>query len=76
MSNYEVIVLPGRSGNVLVRGGRYFRDFQQAGLAGSTFGGSAIRLRTIEVGGRLELQVNGMPIVTSTIEAVSHTKPH
>jgi hypothetical protein len=76
MSNYEVVVLPGSSGHVLVRGGRYFRTFQHAGLAGSIFGGSAIRLRTIEVGGRLELQVNGTPIVTSTIEAVSHVKPH
>ncbi len=73
-SNYEVVVLPGRSGEVLVRGGLY-RNFQRAGLAGSTFGGSAIRLRTIEVGCRLELHVNGMPIVTSTIEAVSHVEP-
>jgi hypothetical protein len=76
MSHYEVIVLPGHSGKVLVRGGRYFTTFQHAGLAGSTCGGSAIRLRTIEVGCRLELQVNGMPIVTSTIEAVSHVKPY
>ena len=75
-SNYEVVVLPGRRGDVLVRGGRYFTKFQLAGLAGSTFGGSAIRLRTIEVGCQLELQVNGAPIVTSTIEAVSHLKPY
>jgi len=76
MSDYEVVVLPGSSGDVLVRGGRFFRTFHYAGLAGSTFGGSAIRLKTIEVGCRLELQVNGMPIVTSTIEAVSHVKPY
>jgi hypothetical protein len=76
MSDYEVVVLPGSSGDVLIRGGRFFRTFHYAGLAGSTFGGSAIRLRTIEVGCRLELQVNGLPIVTSTIEAVSHVKLH
>ena len=76
MSNYEVVVLPGSSGDVLVRGGRYFRTFKYAGLAGSSFGGSAIRRRTIEVGCRLELHLNGTPIVTSTIEAVSHVKPH
>jgi hypothetical protein len=72
-SDYEVVVLPGSSGKVLVRGGRYFTTFQLAALAGSTFGGSAIRLRSIEVGGQLELRVDGRPIVTSTIEAVSRT---
>src|SRR6185436_20763430 len=72
-SDYEVVVLPGSSGQVLVRGGRYFTTFQRAALAGSTFGGSAIRLRSIEVGGQLELRVDGHPIVTSTIEAVSRT---
>ena len=72
-SDYEVVVLPGSSGEVLVRGGRYFTTFQRAALAGSTFGGSAIRLRSIEVGGQLELRVDGQPIVTSTIEAVSRT---
>jgi hypothetical protein len=71
MSNYEVVVLPGSCGDVLVRGGHYFPTFQHAALAGSTFGGTAIRLRTIEVGCRLELRVGGTPIVTSTIEAVS-----
>ena len=70
-SDYEVVVLPGSAGEVLVRGGRYFTTFQRAALAGSTFGGSAIRLRSIEVGGQLELRVDGQPIVTSTIEAVS-----
>ena len=74
MSDYEVVVLPGTSGDVLVRGGRYFSEFQRAGLAGSTFGGSAIRLRTIEVGCRLELRVDGTPIVTSPIQAVSRVK--
>jgi hypothetical protein len=72
-SDYEVVVLPGSSGQVLVRGGRYFTTFRRAALAGSTFGGSAIRLRSIEVGGQLELRVDGHPIVTSTIEAVSRT---
>ena len=72
-SDYEVIVLPGSAGEVLVRGGRYFTTFQRAALSGSTFGGTAIRLRSIEVGGQLELRVGGQPITTSTIEAVSRT---
>jgi hypothetical protein len=73
-TDYEVVVLPGSSGDVLVRGGRFFEEFRRARLAGSTFGGSAIRVKTIEVGCTLELQVDGTRIVTSTIEAVSRVK--
>ena len=74
MSDYEVVVLNGASGEVLVRGGRYFSEFWLARLAGSTRGGTAIRVRTIEVGCRLELHVDGNTIVTSTIQAVSRAK--
>jgi len=70
-SDYELVVLPGESGEVLVRGGRYFEQFRRAWLAGSTFGGSAIRDKAIEVGCRLELHVDRTRIVTSPIEAVS-----
>jgi hypothetical protein len=73
-TDYEVVVLPGNAGEVLVRGGRFFKEFQRARLAGSTFGGSAIRVRTIEVGCPLELQVDGTRIVTSPIEAVSRVQ--
>ena len=69
-TDYEVVVLPGSSGEVLVRGGRFFREFQPARLAGSTFGGSAIRMKTIEVGCPLELLVDGTRIVTSPVESV------
>jgi hypothetical protein len=74
-SDYEVVVLPGNDGEVLVRGGLMFGEFRRATLTGSTFGGSAIRVGMIEVGGQLELRVDGQPIVTSTIQAVSRMKP-
>jgi hypothetical protein len=70
-TDYDVVILPGHAGEVLVRGGRYFGEFRQARLAGSTLGGSAIRANTIEVGCRLELHANGARILTSPIEAVS-----
>jgi hypothetical protein len=73
-SDYELVVLPGSSGEVLVRGGRYFNEFRRAALAGSIFGASAIRVRTIEVGGRLELHADGTTIVTSTIQDVSRVE--
>ena len=69
-TGYEVVVLPGNSGEVLVRGGCFFKEFQRARLAGSTFGGSAIRMKTIEVGCSLELHVDGTRIVTSPVESV------
>jgi hypothetical protein len=70
-TDYEVVVLPGSSGEVLVRGGRFFKEFQHARLAGSTFGGSAVRMKTIEVGCPLELHVDGTRIVTSPVETVN-----
>lgn len=73
-SDYELVVLNGRTGDVMVRGGRYFDEFRRAGLAGSTFGGSSIRARTIEVGGRLELRADGATILTSTIQTVSRAE--
>jgi hypothetical protein len=50
MSDYEVVVLPGTSGQVLIRGGRYFSQFGRARLDGSTLGGSAIRAKTWDAG--------------------------
>jgi hypothetical protein len=73
-TDYEVVVLAGSNGDVLVRGGRFFEEFRRARLAGSTFGGTAIRVNMIEVGCALELQVNGTRIVTSPIEAVSRVQ--
>jgi len=73
-TDYEVVVLPGNAGEVLVRGGRFFKEFRRARLAGSTLGGTAIRLNTIEVGCALELQVDRTRIVTSPIEAVSRVQ--
>jgi hypothetical protein len=73
-SEYELVVLPGTPGAVLVRGGRYFNEFRPAALAGSICGASAIRVRTIEVGGRLELHADGRIIVTSIIQDVSRVE--
>jgi hypothetical protein len=73
-TDYIVVVLRGSAGQVLVRGGHFFTEFRRVRVTGSTFGGSAIRLGTIEVGSRLELLVNGRPIVTSTIQAVSRVQ--
>ena len=72
---YDVIVLAGATGAVMVRGGRFFPDFRRATVVGSTFGGSAVKLRTICAGLHLELKVDGKSIVTSSITDVSRRLP-
>src|ERR1700730_4450587 len=42
-SLYEIIVQTERSGDVLVRGGRFFQEFTRAHLAGSSLGGSFLK---------------------------------
>jgi hypothetical protein len=75
-SVYDIVVLGGDAGEVMVRGGRFFPEFRRATIAGSTFGGSAVKLRSICVGLRMELHVNGKFFVTSPIQAVSLGLPH
>ena len=70
-SEYEVIVLPGNAGDVLIRGGRFFPEFCRARLDGATAGGGALKLTGIYVGLRLELHVDRKSIVTSTVQGIS-----
>jgi hypothetical protein len=70
-SAYDVIVLSGDTGAVMVRGGRLFPEFRRATITGSLFGGIAVKLRTIAVGLNLEFLVDGMSVITSPVRAVS-----
>jgi hypothetical protein len=69
-SIYEITILSGRSGEVLVRGGQFFSEFTPARLSGSTLGGSFLKMRGIYVGLRMEINVNGQRIVTSPVESI------
>jgi hypothetical protein len=70
-SVYDVVVLSGDPGEVMIRGGRFFPEFRRARVAGSTAGGSVLKLRSICVGLHMELNVNGKRFVTSRIQAIS-----
>ena len=70
-SVYELVVLSGDNGDVLVRGGRAFPEFRPARLAGSTSGGRALKVGSIDVGLHMELHADGESFVTSTIQAIS-----
>lgn len=54
-SVYEITILCGRTGEVLVRGGNFFPEWTPAQLAGSTFGGSILRMGGIYVGMKMEI---------------------
>ena len=69
-TQYRLLVLDGRW-NVLVQGGRHFRDATAARVEGSTFGGSLLKLGWITIGLFLEISVGGRRITTSRVRSIS-----
>jgi hypothetical protein len=67
---YEIIVLHPRTAEVLVRGGKFFPEYTTAVLAGSSLGGSFLKLHGIYVGFRMELHRDRDPIVTSPVQSI------
>jgi hypothetical protein len=67
-SLYEIIVIDGHSGEILIRGGRFFPQLTQANLAGATLGGCICKLRGIYDGFRMELCANGERTITTPVE--------
>jgi hypothetical protein len=70
-SVYDITVICGRTGDVLIRGGRFFPEFTAARLAGSSLGGSFLKLRGVYVGFSLELHFDQRMIVTSRVRKIS-----
>ena len=70
-STYEITVISGRSGDILIRGGRFFPEFTPAKLAGSSLGGSFLKLRGIYVGFSLEVHFEKRLIITSRIRKIA-----
>ena len=74
-STYEIILLSSATADVLVRGGAFFPVFTPARLAGSSLGGSFLKLRSVHVGFRMELSSERGFIVTSAVRSVA-IAPH
>ena len=70
-STYEIILLSPDTAHILVRGGAFFPVFTQARLAGSSLGGSFLKLRSVHVGFRLELSTERGFVITSPVRSVS-----
>jgi hypothetical protein len=74
-SVYEIVLVAPASANVLVRGGAFFPVFTPARLAGSSLGGSFLKLRSVHVGFRLELGTDNGFIITSPVRSVTIAPP-
>jgi len=70
-STYEIVVVAPDTADVAVRGGAFFPTFSRAHLAGSSLGGSFLKVQSIHVGFCLELVLNARSIVTSPVQSIS-----
>lgn len=74
-TTYEITVLSPSTGEVLVRGGRFFPDYTRAELAGCSMGGSFLKVRSIYAGFLMELRHGGQRIVTTRVRAIEAMYP-
>jgi hypothetical protein len=70
-SVYEVVILDGRNGDVLVTGGQFFPTTTRVRLNGCTAGGSCLKWRGVYCGFRLEFQIGTEVIVTTRVQSVA-----
>lgn len=70
-SLYEITVLNGLTGDVLIRGGRFFPERTPARLNGSSFGGSILKWRGIYPGMKLELVPQPIELQSETVRDVA-----
>ena len=72
-SVYEITILSRFTGEVMVRGGAFFPERTVVRLAGSTMGGSFLKMGGIYPGFSLEFQDGERRIVTSRVQSVMLT---
>lgn len=70
-TRYEIVVVDGRNGEVLVTGGRFFPVATRVRVNGCTLGGSCLKWRGVYPGFLMELQVGNEVIVTTRVRSVS-----
>ena len=74
-TNYEFTVLAPETGEVLVRGGRFFPEHTRARISGCTLGGSILKVCAIYPGFLMELQHGEQRIVTTRVQRISSLPP-
>lgn len=70
-STYHLVVVAPATAEVLVRGGAFFPVYTPVRVAGSSLGGSFLKLKSVHAGFRLELSTGDGFIITSTVRTVA-----
>lgn len=68
-SSYEITILSGERGDILVRGGS-FRDRTPVHLSGASLAGALLKLRGIYVGLNMQFEYDGRYILTSPVRRI------
>ena len=67
---YEITLVCARTGEAIVRGGRFFPEPTRAVILGSSLGGAFLKLRGIYCGFSLEVHALGIRVITSCVQSV------
>jgi hypothetical protein len=70
-TTYDITVIDGTAGEVLITGGRFFPVPTRARLNGCTMGGSCLKWRGLYTGLRMEIQIGRESVVTTRIRSVA-----
>lgn len=65
---YEITVIDGLTREVTIRGGRFFPEKTAARLAGSSLGGSFLKVGGIYAGFNMEIIAGGSTIITTAVQ--------
>lgn len=69
-SSYDLAILSGCSGQVLVRGGRYFPEWTPVYFLGCSLGGALLKRHSLHTGLRMEFGWGGRRVITSPVCAI------
>lgn len=70
-SIYEIIVTVPQTASVMIRGGAFFAEFTPASVAGSSLGGSFLKLHGVCAGFQMEVIAHDVPVITTRVRTVS-----
>jgi hypothetical protein len=70
-SVYELIVLRGAEGDVLVRGGSHFPEFRSVLFVGSIAEDGSLHPRTIDIGLRMQFICEDQLVITSVVQSLT-----
>ena len=75
-SVYEITTIDGPEREILIRGGKFFRELTPARLCGSSMRGSFLKVGGIYAGFSMEILCDGQTIVTTTVQSIRLRSAH